>query len=72
MDGWGFEDLKSLQAIGVAGIVDLYRHSPVWAILANMETKFQQFVEAFVGWQPLADESESSGAGNGERERIDV
>ncbi len=59
-DGWGFEDLKLLQDIGAAGIVDLYRRSPFWPILALMEGKFQEFVNAFVSWQPPKEESEDS------------
>jgi hypothetical protein len=54
-DGWGVEDLKSLQERGAAAIIDLYRQSPVWIVLAPMEAKFQQFVEAFVGWRPTDD-----------------
>ena len=54
-DGWGFQDLKLLQDIGAAGIVDLYRHSPFWGILGPMEGKFEEFIKAFVEWQPAAD-----------------
>jgi hypothetical protein len=61
-DGWGVEDLKSLQAVGTENIVELYRRSPVWIVLAPMELKFQQFVAAFVAWRP-DEESDPDGFG---------
>jgi hypothetical protein len=54
-DGWGVEDLKSLQERGAAAIIALYKQSPIWIVLAPMESKFQQFVEAFVEWRPSDD-----------------
>ena len=67
-DGWGLEDLKSLQALGVGNIVALYRQSPLWAALAPMESKFQEFVTAFVAWQPPTEDAESQQDGAGESE----
>lgn len=57
-DGYGNEDLKVLQAVGGAGIIEIYRNSPVWAILAPMEVKFHDFVSGFVDWQPSDDDDE--------------
>jgi hypothetical protein len=61
VDGWGHEDLKSIQEVGSQNLVELYRHSPVWIVLAQMETKFQRFVDAFVAWQPTDDLDTESG-----------
>ena len=67
-DGWGIQELQSLQAVGSQGIIDLYRRSPVWAVLAPMEEKFRQFVKAFVAWQPSADDDGQESADTGEPE----
>ena len=67
-DGWGTVELETLQAAGADMIVELYRQSPVWVIIAPMETKFRAFVEAFVRWQadePQDDESESDADDDG-------
>jgi hypothetical protein len=70
-DGWGTEDLKSLQAFGSAAIIDLYRQSPVWPVLFPMEEKFRQFVGAFVAWTP-AEDGEQESLETEEPEEIDV
>jgi hypothetical protein len=61
-EGWGTVELETLQAAGADMIVELYRQSPVWVIIAPMETKFREFVKAFVRWQPdepQGDETDS-------------
>jgi hypothetical protein len=63
-DGWGVQDLKSIQEIGTTGILELYRNSPVWIVLAPMEAKFQEFVGAFVAWQPDDDSADDSADGS--------
>jgi len=55
-DGWGLEDLRLIQNIGAAGIIELYRNSPFWGTIAGVEAKFRDFVEGFVGWKPNDEE----------------
>ena len=55
-DGWGEENLKLIQSIGAAGIVELYRGSPFWATIAGVEAKFRDFVAAFVDWEPTPED----------------
>jgi hypothetical protein len=55
-DGWGLEELRLVQSIGAAGIVELYQNSPFWVTIAGVEAKFREFVEGFVGWKPDDDD----------------
>jgi hypothetical protein len=55
-DGYGGVELRALQRIGTDTIFQLYRQSPVWMVIAPMEAKFRQFVDAFGAWEP--DDSE--------------
>jgi len=57
-DGWGLEDLRLIQNIGPAGIVELYQNSPFWGTIGGVEAKFRDFVEAFVAWKPNDDEKQ--------------
>jgi len=57
-ESYGVEDLTALQQLGVDRIVDLYRGTPVWTILAPMETKFRRLVEGFVNWVPPQEQLE--------------
>ena len=55
-DGYGSVELRALQRIGTDAILQLYQQSPVWMVIAPMQDKFRQFVEAFGAWEP--DDSE--------------
>jgi hypothetical protein len=57
-DGWGEENLKLIQGVGTAGLVELYRGSPFWATIAGVEAKFRDFVAAFVEWEPAPEEQQ--------------
>jgi hypothetical protein len=52
------EDVEALQELGVETIVEVYRRTPAWFILAPMETKFRRLVEGFVAWEPPEDDEE--------------
>jgi hypothetical protein len=67
-DGWGVSELEALQAAGSDTIVELYRQSPVWMILAPMESKFREFVQAFVEWQPDNQQDDTNADDDDDRE----
>ena len=60
------EDLQALQNIGAQNIVGLYSQTPVWLMMAPMETRFRQVVEAFVKWTPPPDDEADSDTFGGE------
>jgi len=56
-DWKGLKWLHMKAAIGPDPIVQMYRNSPFWPEIAAAEPKFQEFVKAFVDWQPEANQA---------------